>query len=180
MYFCKSNKKRNIKKMELNLPVSELKIKKRGDKTYVFDRLRKQFVRLTPEELVRQQFVSFLIDCKGYPQGRLANEIGIALGNVRKRCDTILYDSYLQPLMIIEYKAPPVAISQKTFDQIARYNFALKVPWLIVSNGMQHFCCRIDSTKKVYVFASEIPEYETLIIDYPESRHPESQDNIYP
>jgi hypothetical protein len=148
--------------MDLNLPLAEIKIKEQNGKAYIFDRLRKQFVRLTPEEYVRQQFVSFLIEYKGYPPGRLANETGIVLGNVRKRCDTILYDNYLQPLMIVEYKAPTLAISQKTFDQIARYNFALKVPWLIVSNGIQHFCCRIDSGKQEYIFENDIPEYKTL------------------
>ena len=148
--------------MELNLPVTELRIEKQNGKAFVFDRLRKQFVRLTPEEYVRQQFVSFLIEHKGYPSGRIANEIGIVLGNVRKRCDTVVYDNYLQPLMIIEYKSPSIAISQKTFDQIARYNFTLQVPWLIVSNGIQHFCCRTDKEKKEYVFVNKIPEYERV------------------
>jgi len=148
---------------KLNLPVAELRIEMQNGKEYVFDRLRKQLVRLTPEEYVRQQFISFLNEYKGYPAGKLANEIEIVLGNIRKRCDTVLYDNYLQPLMIIEYKAPSVAISQKTFDQIARYNFALQVPWLIVSNGIQHFCCRLDQEKKAYVFLNEIPEFERVI-----------------
>ena len=150
--------------MELNLPPAELRIKKQNGKDYVFDRLRKQFVRLTPEEYVRQQFVSFLIEHKGYPSSRLANEISITLGNVRKRCDTVLYDNYLQPVMIIEYKAPTTIISQKTFDQIARYNFALQVPWLIISNGIQHFCCRTDREKNEYAFVNEIPEYEKIVV----------------
>jgi len=148
--------------IELNLPVAELRIEKQDGKEYVFDRLRKQFVRLTPEEYVRQQFTSFLTEHKGYPVGRLANEIEIVLGNVRKRCDTVLYDNYLHPLMIIEYKAPTVAISQKTFDQIARYNFALQVPWLIVSNGIQHFCCRLEQEKEAFAFVDEIPEFERV------------------
>jgi hypothetical protein len=147
---------------ELNLPATELKIKKENGKTYVFDRLRKQFVRLTPEELVRQQFVSFLIECKGYPSGLLANEVEIVLGNVKKRCDTILYDNFLQPLMIIEYKAPSAVINQKTFEQIARYNLALQVPWLIVSNGIRHFCCRMNDERQAYTFVKEIPEYVFL------------------
>ena len=83
--------------------------------------------------------------------------------NVKKRCDTVLYDQYLQPVMIIEYKASFLSISQETFDQIARYNIALNVPWLIVSNGLQHFCCRIDRTKNEYVFCKEIPDYEEVM-----------------
>jgi hypothetical protein len=165
--------------IQLNLPVAGLRIEKQAGKDYVFDRLRKQFVRLTPEEYVRQQFISFLIEYKNYPAGRLANEIEIVLGNVRKRCDTVLYDNFLQPLMIIEYKTPTLAIGQKTFDQIARYNFALQVPWLIVSNGIQHFCCRLEQEKKAYAFVNEIPEYK-LLIDYLKSMHPGSRDNIFP
>ena len=148
---------------QLNLPIAELKIRKQNGKNYIFDRLRKQWVRLTPEEFVRQQFVSFLIEHKGYPSGRMANEIEIVLGNVKKRCDTVLYDNYLHPLMIIEYKAPSVAISQKTFDQIAHYNLALQVPWLIVSNGIRHFCCRLDKEKKEYAFINEIPEHGRIM-----------------
>ena len=148
--------------LELNLPPAELKIKKENGKEYVFDRLRKLYVRLTPEELVRQHFVYFLIAHKNYPQSRLANEIGIELGNVTKRCDTVLYDEYLHPLMIIEYKAPSVAIGQNTFDQIARYNMSLKVPWLIVSNGIQHYCCQVDYKTKKYFFRKEIPEHGEL------------------
>jgi predicted type IV restriction endonuclease len=147
---------------ELNLPFIELKIRKQAGKDYVFDRLRKHYVCLTPEEYVRQHFISFLIEHKHFPQSRLVNEVGIELGNVKKRCDTVLYDDYLQPLMIVEYKAPTVPISQETFDQIARYNMSLNVPWLMVSNGLQHFCCRINSEKDGYDFLKEIPEYEDV------------------
>jgi hypothetical protein len=146
----------------LNLPPTELNIREINGKAYVFDRLRKQFVRLTPEEFVRQNFVSYLITHKNYPQSRLANEIGIELGNVKKRCDTILYNEYLQPLMIMEYKAPSVAITQSVFDQITRYNMSLMVPWLIVSNGIQHYCFRIDYKNGKYLFCKDIPEYEEL------------------
>ena len=149
--------------VQLNLPPAELRIKEQNGKEYVFDRLRKQFVRLTPEEYVRQHFVSYLIEHKGYPSGLLVNETSISLGNVKKRCDTVLYDNYLHPLMIIEYKSATKVICQKTFDQIARYNLVLQVPWLIVSNGIQHFCCLTDREKNEYVFVNEIPEYERIM-----------------
>jgi Type I site-specific restriction-modification system, R (restriction) subunit and related helicases len=144
----------------LNLPLTNLKIRKREGKEYVWDGLREQYVRLTPEEFVRQHFISYLIGYKNYPSGRLANEVAISLANVSKRCDTILYDDFLQPLMIIEYKAPTVSIDQKTFDQITRYNMSLKVPWLVISNGIQHFCCRVGETD--VIFEKEIPNYEEL------------------
>jgi hypothetical protein len=146
----------------LNLPPADLKIKKQNGKDYVFDRLRQRYVRLTPEEYVRQHFIFFLTEYKHFPLSRLANEIGITLGNVKRRCDTVLYDDYLQPLMIIEYKSPEIAVNQDVFDQIARYNMSLNVPWLIVSNGLQHFCCRIDKEKGESVFLKEIPDYETV------------------
>ena len=147
---------------DLNLPLADLKIKEQRGKATVFDRLRKQYVRLTPEEWVRQHFIHYLIEHKGYPEGLLANEVDVSLGNVSKRCDTVLYDTFLQPRMIIEYKAPTVAVSQKTFDQILRYNLSLHAPWLIVSNGLQHFCCSVDANGQA-AFEQEIPDYQTLI-----------------
>ena len=141
----------------LNLPPAELKIKEQDSKPFVFDRLRKQYVRLTPEEWVRQHFIHFLIEEKNYPQGRLANEVCITLGNVNRRCDTVLYDLQLRPRMIIEYKAPSVKITQSVFEQILRYNMCLNVSYLIVSNGLEHFCCKIENNN--YTFLKEIPEY---------------------
>ncbi len=153
--------------MKLNLPPIELKIINKEGKNFVFDRLRKQYVRLTPEEEVRQVFVSFLIDYKAYPEGLLANEVAIPLGKTKKRCDTVLYDKFLTPLLIIEFKAPSVEISQQTFDQIARYVSSLNAPWLIISNGLQHFCCYKE--KEEYVFLKDIPDYNELMgrINYP-------------
>ena len=145
----------------LNLPPVDLKIRRQENKDYVFDRLRKQYVRLTPEEWVRQHFIHYLIQEKHFPEGLLANEVCISSGSVNRRCDTVLYDSFLQPQMIIEYKAPSVTVSQKTFDQITRYNYCLKVPWLIVSNGLQHYCCRVDE-KGAAVFLRDIPEWGEL------------------
>ena len=145
----------------LHLPPAGLKIRRQDSKDYVFDRLRKQYVRLTPEEWVRQHFIHYLIHEKHYPEGLLANEVCISSGPVNRRCDTVLYDSFLQPQMIIEYKAPSVSISQKTFDQIMRYNYCLKVPWLIVSNGLQHYCCRMDEQGEA-VFLREIPVWREL------------------
>ena len=141
----------------LNLPSAGLKIKEQNAKSFVFDRLRKQYVYLTPEEWVRQHFIHFLIEEKNYPEGRLANEVYITMGNVSRRCDTVLYDLQLSPRMIIEYKAPSVTITQNVFDQILRYNICLKVRYLILSNGLKHFCCKIEDNS--YNFLKEIPEY---------------------
>ena len=117
---------------------------------------------LTPEEWVRQHFVHFLIGHKGYPQGLLANEVELRLGDKSLRCDTLLYTSSLEPRMIIEYKAPSIKIQQKTFDQIAAYNLLLHVDYLVVSNGVEHYCCRMDYERGSYEFMESIPDYPSL------------------
>ncbi len=147
---------------ELNLPSFELRTREKDGKQYIFDRLKKRYTRLTPEEYVRQHFINYLIVYKHFPEALLANEVQIELGNVKKRCDTVLYDKFLSPLMIIEYKSPKVVVGQDTFDQISRYNMKLQVPWLIVSNGLQHFCCKIDLATGEYHFRKEIPDYSEI------------------
>ncbi|MBP1531666.1 MAG: type I restriction enzyme HsdR N-terminal domain-containing protein [Bacteroidaceae bacterium] len=148
--------------MTLNLPPAELKLVQREGQTQVFDILRRRYIKLTPEEWVRQHFVHFLIHHKGYPEGLLANEVSLSLNSTTKRCDTVLYDQTAQPRMIVEYKAPHIELSQRVFDQISRYNIVLRVPYLIVSNGLQHYCCRIDYERGRYEFLREIPQYDEL------------------
>ena len=146
----------------LNLPSYPFKTMTRNGKPYIFDVLRKKYVALTPEEWVRQHFTRFLLEEKGYPQGLLANEVQVQLNNTKKRCDTILYRRDLSARMIVEYKAPHVGISQSVFDQITRYNMVLKVDYLIVSNGLQHYCCRLDYEHGNYTFLKDIPDYSML------------------
>ena len=111
----------------LNLPSYAIKIKETDGRQQIFDILRRRYVALTPEEWVRQHFVHFLIEHKGYPQGLLCNEKELRVGEKKLRCDTLLYNRALQPQMIIEYKAPDVEITQRVFDQITAYNFLLHV-----------------------------------------------------
>lgn len=129
----------------------------------VFDVLRRKYVALTPEEWVRQHFVHFLIDHKGYPKGLMANEVELRVGEKRLRCDTLLYNRVLQPLMIMEYKAPEICITQKVFDQVSAYNLLLHVDYLVVSNGRQHYCCRMDYEKRTYTFLQDIPDYDGIV-----------------
>ncbi len=128
----------------------------------IFDRLRHRAVALTPEELVRQTFVDYLIDSLGYPAGLMANEISITLNGTTRRCDSVLFDRNHHPVMIIEYKAPTVNITQKVFEQIARYNLILKAPYLVVANGRTCYCCRIDSDGTPQ-FLPGVPEYDALL-----------------
>ena len=148
--------------LPLNLPFYPAKIQKRNGKNVIFDSLRQKYVALTPEEWVRQHFTHFLTDFKGYPKGLLANEIQLDLNGTKKRCDTVPFNKDLSAKMIIEYKAPSVEITQAVFDQITRYNMVLKVDYLIVSNGINHYCCRIDYSTMKYTFLPEIPDYTAL------------------
>ena len=147
---------------ELNLPSFDVKIRGTRERPEIFDSLRKRFVALTPEEWVRQHFVHFLVEHKGYPKGLLANEIELRVGEKRLRCDSVLYSVALQPQMIIEYKAPDVAITQRVFDQITAYNILLHVDYLIVSNGIEHFCCRMNYDANSYSFLDHIPSFSEI------------------
>ena len=146
----------------LNLPQYEIKIGEKDGKRTIFDFLRRKYVALTPEEWVRQHFVHYLVEHKGYPKGLLGNEIEILAGPKHLRCDSILYNKVAQPQMIIEYKAPTIKIQQKTFDQISVYNLLLKVDYLVVSNGLEHYCCKMDYDHQKYLFLKDIPYYENL------------------
>ena len=148
--------------LPLNLPSYPAKILKRNGKNVIFDPLRQKYVALTPEEWVRQHFVHLLTDFKGYPKGLLANEIQLDLNGTKKRCDTVLFNKDLSARMIVEYKAPNIEITQAVFDQITRYNMVLKVEYLIVSNGMRHYCCKIDYNPMQYTFLPDIPAYTDL------------------
>ena len=147
---------------DLNLPRYEISVKRNGKRLTIFDFLRRRHVALTPEEWVRQHFVHFLVEHKGYPKGLLANEVELSVGEKSLRCDSILYDSNLKPRMIVEYKAPSVAVTQKVFQQIATYNLLLHVDYLVVSNGLTHYCVKMDYDNQKYLFLEDIPEYKNL------------------
>ena len=144
---------------ELNLPSFERKVMMKDDRPFILDIIRRQYVALTPEEWVRQHFVHFLIGHKGYPQSLMGNEVQLKLNGMSRRCDTVVYDRTLKPRVIVEYKAPTVNITQQVFEQICRYNMVLQVEYLIVSNGLNHYCCKVDHTTRTHTFLKEIPTY---------------------
>lgn len=148
---------------ESELPKYDFTYRNEGGRKYIFDKIRKRFIAITPEEIVRQSFVEYLICEKGYPAGRIGNEISLNLNGCKKRCDTVIYDNYGIPCAIIEYKAPGINITQDVFNQIARYNIILRVGFLIVSNGAKHYCCRIDYASGKCHFINHIPEYEEML-----------------
>ncbi len=148
----------------LNLPPFEANIKKQNGMVKILDILRQKFVVLTPEEWVRQHFVHFLIEQKGYSKTLMANEVTVTLNGMSRRCDTVVYrQEGMKPLMIVEYKRPDVEITQRVFEQICRYNMVLEVEWLVVSNGLKHYCCQVDIKNGGYAFMKDIPSYGEIL-----------------
>jgi len=148
---------------KLNLPNYNFNIKLEGQRKLIFDSIRKKFVVLTPEEWVRQNFISYLAEVKNYPKGLIAVEKKVDVNRMPQRSDIVLYNNKAIPLMIVECKAHSVKISQETFNQIARYNMKLRVPYLVVTNGLDHFCCHINYEENSFRFIPEIPDYKTLV-----------------
>lgn len=144
---------------KLNLPKYNFKLKNSENKVLIFDNLRKKYFVLTPEEWVRQHYVQYLILEKQYPVSLIALEKQLVINNRRKRTDILIFDNLGNPDIIVECKAPSIKITQDTFDQIARYNLKLKANYLIVTNGLHHFYCKMDFENENYVFLKEIPDY---------------------
>lgn len=147
----------------MNLPDFEFKIKKENEKYQIFDRIRRTFVALTPEEWVRQNVVNHLIENLAYPANSIANEVSITYNKLKKRCDSIVYDDDFAPIVIAEYKAESVEITQTVFDQASVYNKKLNVPYLLISNGLVHLFCYVDRDNKKLLFFEQIPDYQSLI-----------------
>ncbi len=148
--------------VQLNLPPYQIRVKETGGRKQIFDILRRKYVALTPEEWVRQHFIHYLIKHKNYPASLLANEVSLQIGEKRMRADSVLYDNQLHPRIIIEYKAPNITLTQKVFDQITVYNLLLHVDYLIVSNGMTTYICKMEYEKQTYKFLETIPNYENI------------------
>jgi len=144
---------------QLNLPNAVLKTKLVEGTTQVFDAVRKKYLVLTPEEWVRQHFIHYLNFEKKYPLGLMGVEQMVKYNEQSTRADIVLYTNEGKPNMIVECKAPKVKITQDAFNQIAKYNFKLRVDFLVVTNGMRHFCCAMDYESNKITFLEEIPSY---------------------
>lgn len=145
---------------KLNLPAFSAKLKNKENKTLIFDKFRKKYVVLTPEEWVRQHFANYLVEEKKYPISLIAIEKQLTINELQKRSDILVFNTEGYPEIIVECKAPSVKINQQTFDQIARYNLILNANFLVVTNGLQHFFCKMDFNNKTYIFLKEIPSYK--------------------
>lgn len=147
---------------QLSLPSYPFNVKKNNGQWNIFDIFRKKFVRLSPEEWVRQHFLHYLINEKGYPASLIAVEQQIDVNGLKKRCDAVLYNYRMEPQAILEFKAPQVKISSATFDQAAVYNSVLKIEYYFLSNGSEHYFVKLSSSTKSYNISTEIPTYEAL------------------
>lgn len=159
----KINRTKLGKMLKLNLPSYDFKIKKVNEIHYIFDRQRRKYVKLTPEEWVRQHFIRFLLEEKHFPSAYLAVEKELIFNGMKKRCDAVLYNEKAQPQMILEFKAPHVQLTQSVFDQVAVYNYQLNVEYFIVSNGIEHYCCRVKKANSKFEFLNEIPDYVNFL-----------------
>jgi hypothetical protein len=144
---------------KLQFPSYSFRFKNSENKIAIFDEIRKKFILLTPEEWVRQHVVQYLLQDKNYPKSYINVEKLIKVNDLNKRYDIVVYQPNGELFLLIECKAPEVKISQQTFDQIARYNLVLNAKYLMVSNGLNHYFCKIDFENEKYVFLEELPNF---------------------
>lgn len=138
---------------------TKLRLSKTGDASYVFDPVRRKDVALTPEELLRQLVLQYLLEAKKYPSQRIRSEIGIEVNGLRRRCDLVVFDAELKPWLLIECKSPKIALDQRSFEQAARYNLQLRAPFLAVTNGLATYCCSLDFEKESFDYLADLPDY---------------------
>jgi hypothetical protein len=136
----------------------QLQVKRKDDKRLIFDPVRRKWLVLQPEEMVRQLMVCYLLEEKGYRKNRLSAERGLSVNNRQGRFDLLVYDEEVKPYLLVECKAPQIRVNQATFEQASWYNTTLKVPYLMVTNGMDAYCCAIDYEAKDYRYLNTVPD----------------------
>lgn len=149
----------------LNLPTYEFRVDERAEGRVIYDPIRQTYVRLTPEEWVRQHFVQYLIQEQGVPPGLVSIEASFHYQGQPRRADILAHDQQGEPLLLIECKAPHISIGQDAFDQGAGYNLVLGAPFLVVTNGQTHYACRIDFDERSYAFLDDLPRYDEMLTE---------------
>lgn len=147
---------------QLQFPTYSFRFKNSENKVAIFDEIRKKFIIITPEEWVRQHVVQFLLQDKKYPKSHINVEKLLKINDLNKRYDVVVYNPDGSIFILVECKAPEIKISQHTFDQIARYNMTLNAEYLMVTNGLNHYFCKMDYENEKYDFLPELPEYQSL------------------
>lgn len=148
---------------ELNLPAYNFNITGIPGEEMIFDIIRRKFVRLTPEEWVRQNFIRYLVEEGGYPTGLMGVEVTFTMNRLKKRADILIHNREGKPVMIVECKSYEITLDEKVFDQIVTYNLQFRVPYLVVTNGMVNYACRINFDGKSWEYLMIIPQYEEII-----------------
>jgi len=148
---------------ELNLPPYSFKITGVPGEEKIFDDIRRRYVRLTPEEWVRQNFIKYLIGEGGYPAGLIGVEVTFTMNRLRKRADILVHNREGRPVMIVECKSYDVVLDESVFDQIVTYNMRFRVPYMVVTNGMINYACKIDFENNSWEYLMVIPQYDELI-----------------
>ncbi len=149
------------KKLQLNFPVYDLKTKNEDGKKLIYDPIRKKFVSLTPEEWVRQHVLCFLVQTKQYSSNLIAVEREIKFNTLKKRFDILVFDKNSKPFMLIECKAFDIELTPQTLRQIATYNMVFKVPYLFISNGLNHMLFKLNEENK-YLQTDVFPEINKI------------------
>ena len=147
---------------QLHFKTYNFRLKNSENKTYIFDIIRKKFLYLTPEEWVRQHTLMYLIEDLHYPISLINVEKFINVSGLKKRYDVVVFNKDGSIFLLIECKAPNVQINQETFNQIARYNLKLNAKYLMLTNGLNHYFCKIDIENKKYIFLQDLPSYNSL------------------
>jgi len=155
LYFCR---------LQLRFSKYDFNIKVEDNKQTIFDIVRKKYVALTPEEWVRQHVIHYLVQEHEFPKALISVEKKLIVNELVKRTDVVLYNRNAIPVLIVECKAPDIRVTQKTIDQVARYNLTLRVPYLWVTNGSEHVACRIDHVSRSYAFIEELPSGTDLLL----------------
>ena len=149
--------------VHLNLPQYPLKRRKSEEgREDIFDPFRKKWIKLTPEEWVRQNFLTWLVMEKKFPLALIAVERSLKVNKMSRRFDAVLFRSDGSTGILMEFKAPHIKLSYHVVDQIAAYNTTVKADYLILSNGLIHFCVKMDYKNNRTTFLTEIPEYIKL------------------
>ena len=148
---------------ELNLPEYSFSISGKPGSEMIFDRIRKKYVRLTPEEWVRQNFIRYLVSEGDYPEGLIGVEVGFKINRLQRRVDVLIHDRTGKPRMIVECKSHDILLDEEVFEQIATYNMQFRVPYLVVTNGMIHFACRMDFENNKPCYLNVIPQYGEIL-----------------
>lgn len=144
--------------LELSLPAFEYKVKRQSGTVLIFDVIRKRYVVLTPEEWVRQHVIHYLMEAKSVPAALIAVEKEIALYSLRRRFDIVVFDRQGNPWLLVECKAPSVELNQRVFDQAFRYNMTLEAPYVAITNGVKHYCGKVDLGRG-FVFLPDFPVF---------------------